>query len=94
MHKTDAYTNWAIEAGWALKQQKYSKFTTPVSVELQVGPPDRRKRDLDNVQKATFDLLEHLGVIENDNLIHRIHAYWDREVKNGILVTVSEMAAQ
>lgn len=33
---------------------------------LLVYPPDRRKRDLDNLIKPIWDALEHAGVFEND----------------------------
>lgn len=34
--------------------------------------PDRRKRDLDNYQKALFDSLVHAGALVDDSLIDRL----------------------
>lgn len=40
-----------------------------LSVALDVFPPDRRARDLDNVLKATLDALTHAGVWLDDSQI-------------------------
>ena len=37
-----------------------------LAVEIHAFPPDRRKRDLDNIQKALLDSIEHAGLIEDD----------------------------
>ena len=45
----------------------------PLSCRLRVNvlvcPPDRRRRDLDNLSKGVLDALTHAGVIEDDSLI-------------------------
>ena len=38
-------------------------------VELQVTWPDRRRRDIDNIQKPVLDALEHAGVCADDSQI-------------------------
>ena len=45
-----------------------------VRVTLDVHPPDRRRRDLDNVLKPVLDLLELVGVVENDYLVAELTA--------------------
>lgn len=40
-----------------------------LSVAIEVFPPDRRKRDLDNLPKGILDSLTHAGVIEDDSHI-------------------------
>lgn len=40
-----------------------------LSVEVEVYPPDRRRRDLDNVCKAALDSLQHAGVYKDDSQI-------------------------
>ncbi|MCW5775341.1 MAG: RusA family crossover junction endodeoxyribonuclease [Phycisphaeraceae bacterium] len=47
-------------------------LTGRLAVHVMVCPPDRRRRDIDNVQKATFDALEHAGVYSDDAQIDRI----------------------
>jgi crossover junction endodeoxyribonuclease RusA len=32
-------------------------------------PPDRRKRDLDNILKSTLDAIQHAGIYKDDNQI-------------------------
>jgi len=43
-----------------------------LAVRVEVHPPDRRRRDLDNVQKALLDALEHGGAYDDDDQIDRI----------------------
>jgi crossover junction endodeoxyribonuclease RusA len=43
-----------------------------LAVFVTVCPPDRRRRDLDNVQKALLDALEHGGVYGDDAQIDRL----------------------
>lgn len=45
---------------------------TRLSVDLLVIPPDRRRRDLDNLPKAIFDALTHAGVWADDSQIDRM----------------------
>jgi crossover junction endodeoxyribonuclease RusA len=40
-----------------------------LKVELLAHPPDRRRRDLDNLQKALLDAVVAAGVIEDDSNI-------------------------
>ncbi len=47
-------------------------LTGRLAVHVTVCPPDRRRRDIDNVQKAAFDALEHAGVYRDDAQIDRI----------------------
>ena len=41
----------------------------PLRMEIEVYPPDRRRRDIDNVQKALLDALEHGGMYRDDSQI-------------------------
>lgn len=41
----------------------------PLRVEIEVYPPDRRRRDIDNVQKALLDALQHGRAFEDDGQI-------------------------
>lgn len=41
----------------------------PLAVHVEVYPPDERRRDLDNVQKALFDALQHGGAYRDDSQI-------------------------
>ena len=43
-----------------------------LSVEIAAYPPDRRRRDLDNLTKALLDSLEKAGVYDDDGQIDRL----------------------
>lgn len=43
-----------------------------LQVEINVFPPDRRLRDLDNLAKGTLDSLTHAGVYLDDSQIDRL----------------------
>lgn len=47
-------------------------LTGPLEVEVLVHPPDRRRRDIDNVQKALLDALQHGGAYADDSQIVRL----------------------
>ena len=51
------------------KYKNLLPFSEPVFVKLQIWPPDKRKRDQDNLLKATFDSLVKAGIILDDRLI-------------------------
>jgi Holliday junction resolvase RusA-like endonuclease len=80
--KTDLYRRWLIEAGWALKEQHVPKVEGTVSLTFWAAIP-KRSRDLDNLIKATLDLLQANGIIENDALVCEIGAKWDRTIPAG-----------
>jgi len=40
-----------------------------IALCMDAFPPDRRRRDLDNLQKASLDSLAHAGVYEDDSQI-------------------------
>jgi len=40
-----------------------------IALAMDAFPPDRRRRDLDNLQKSTLDALQHAGLYEDDSLI-------------------------
>lgn len=55
-------------------------------VEIIIYPPDKRKRDIDNIKKALFDALQHAGLYHDDNQIcddHTIRVY--KVVKGGLI---------
>lgn len=44
----------------------------PLVVGLDVYPPDGRRRDCDNVQKALLDALQHGGVYRDDSQVKKL----------------------
>ena len=47
-------------------------MTGTLEVHIEVYPPDRRRRDIDNVQKVLLDVLEHGGAYRDDSQIMRL----------------------
>ncbi len=65
--------NWEVRALWEIKQQYRGKpIEDKVSVDITLTLPNRRKRDIDNMLKSLWDVLEKAGVIKNDNLIYEV----------------------
>lgn len=46
------------------------------AVEITLYPPDARRRDLENYNKALFDALTHAGVWEDDSQVKRMLVEW------------------
>ena len=67
---------------------------SPLSVEIRVFPPDRRRRDLDNVLKAALDSLQHAGVFHDDSQIVRLTVERGQCVRDGSLVVVLAKAEE
>ena len=68
--------------------------TTPVAVEVELRPPDRRRRDLDNAWKVLLDALTAGGMWTDDHLVHDQRARWGPvEAPGRALVRVEELEA-
>ncbi len=44
----------------------------PIAIRIDIAPPDDRRRDCDNVQKAVLDALQHAGVFWDDRTRSRL----------------------
>jgi len=89
--RTKEYKRWQHEAGWMLKLQKAGAMPGAVNVDLRLTPPDKRKRDADNILKATLDLLVQLGVIDDDNsrVVRKLSTEWAEDERAGVHVTLT-----
>ena len=75
------YKAWQIEANKALAYQSpLPRFDGPVFVGLAFGRPDKRRRDLGNLEKAVTDQLVKNGVLEDDSLIEELRLCWSPDV--------------
>lgn len=78
--KTKEYRDWLDDARpiaeAAMIVQGAEVLTGPLAVTLSVRQPDRRKRDIDNMNKSVLDCLEGIA-FENDNQIEDLRTYWD-----------------
>lgn len=66
---------WQREAMAMIRQQvgRPRPFTVPVAIVLAAHPPDNRRRDLDNLLKATLDLLVAANILDDDHLVWELH---------------------
>lgn len=55
-----------------LESGRREKFTGPLSVHIEAFPPDRRRRDLDNILKSILDSLTYAGVWEDDYQVEEL----------------------
>jgi crossover junction endodeoxyribonuclease RusA len=58
----------------------------PLAVEIDVYPPDRRRWDIDNLQKALLDALAHGGAYEDDSQVARLSVVRREVIPGGKVV--------
>jgi crossover junction endodeoxyribonuclease RusA len=62
-------------------------------VTLTAFPPDKRRRDLDNLPKVVLDSLTKAGVWKDDSQIQRLTIQWGAIWPGGVLeVEIEEVA--
>ena len=77
-----------------LQNKANKKLSERVMVEIKAYMPDRRKRDLDNINKAIFDALIHSGVILDDEQIDVLHSERKEVINSGrIELSISKLGA-
>lgn len=72
--------------------RRYPKtITDNVAVSVVLFPPDLKRRDLDNYQKALFDALTHSRVWADDSQVKRMLVEWGPVIKKGkVEITISQ----
>ncbi len=78
--------SYRLEVLTLVRRQKLPKMAGKLAVEIIACPPDRRRRDLDNLLKATLDALQHAGLYADDNAINRL------TICRGVMVTGGMLA--
>ena len=63
-------------------------------MEIALYPPDRRKRDIDNVLKPTLDALQKAGVYKDDSQIVRLNVSKESPVKGGYMALTIRQAEE
>jgi Holliday junction resolvase RusA-like endonuclease len=82
--KTERYKTWLRAAGnevLATPLDRRVPIMGRFTLIVLAGRPDKRLRDLDNLLKATGDLLQAHGLIENDCLAESIYVAWSPTVE-------------
>lgn len=69
----------------AVATEGMPKTNERIRLTLLVCPPDRRRRDLDNVCKATLDALQHAGLYDDDSQIDELRIVRGDKVDGGLL---------
>ena len=68
----------------------YPRLSGRLVVTLACNPPDRRRRDLSNVEKAVGDALTKANVWIDDSQIDELHIIRDEPMPSGrIVVTIT-----
>lgn len=63
-----------------------------IALAMDAFPPDRRRRDLDNLLKCTQDSLAHAGVFEDDSQIDLLAVRRCEVVRGGtVVIRIAEM---
>lgn len=73
-------------AAEAARQAGYPvpRLTGPVSIRIDLYPPDKRRRDIDNhAGKALLDAITEAGLLDDDSQIVDLHAVMHSPVKGG-----------
>jgi crossover junction endodeoxyribonuclease RusA len=73
---TKAYKAWRDRAAVAIRRQAPAGIKGPVTLDIQLGRPDRRRRDLSNYIKALEDALVQHGLIEDDSMVQTLLVEW------------------
>jgi crossover junction endodeoxyribonuclease RusA len=85
----------AIQAIVASSHVPHTFHGHRVCVSLEVIPPDRRKRDLDNLPKSIFDGLTHAGIWDDDGQIDDLRIWRSTRKANifrgEVIVTIERM---
>ena len=88
VYKKKAAHEFAVEVRLAIaKKRGWEGFgSSRVEVDIQAYPPDRRKRDLDNIQKILLDSLQSAGIYKEDCQVDKITISRGPVVPEGMLV--------
>jgi Holliday junction resolvase RusA-like endonuclease len=55
-----------------MRSENIQTISEPVELLIELYPPDRRRRDVDNSLKCLLDAFTHGGLYEDDSLIHKL----------------------
>ncbi len=72
------------------------KFSVEDRLEMiiQAYPPDKRRRDLDNVLKSLLDSLQHAGVYSDDSQIDSLSIERKLPLRGEVVVTIQSLTTE
>ena len=72
-----------------LKAKGTFKPTDRLAMTIDAFPPDKRRRDLDNIFKGILDSLQHAEVYKDDNQIDELSIFRKSPLLGEVVVTIS-----
>lgn len=90
MYRTKKYKDWLEEAGWMVRHQTKEMIDGEYALHIRALRSNKR-RDLDNLLKATSDLLVELRVVEDDSQCVALAAEWANQNSAPMVVTLIAM---
>jgi len=85
--KTKRYSEWIRNVMAA--SRRYEPLDCEVAAIYLYRRPDRRRRDLGNLEKATSDILVALGVLVDDSQIVDLRLAWSDRIEKPVQIIVS-----
>lgn len=95
--RSAGYDAWLREASAMVAQQRPAKVHGPYRMTMLATRPDRRSRDLGNLEKPVSDLLVKCGVVRDDSDAQAILLFWADGRPNkaaGVQVTIESVEIQ
>ncbi len=71
------------------KYKKLFSDSDKLHLDIIAYPPDRRRRDIDNILKCLLDSLQHAEVYKDDYQIDKIMIQRMSEIRNEVHITLS-----
>ena len=66
-----------------------------LAVRIEIAPPDDRRRDCDNVQKAVLDALQHGGLFWDDSqVVWLLSIKFEQQANGGVKVKLDDFSVQ
>jgi len=84
-YSSPKYKDWQKEVGKIFMAAKAQELPPPYKISYEVGRPDKRQRDIDNLIKPLNDALQRAGILTNDSLVDEIFIKWDNLTPKGMV---------
>lgn len=62
-----------------------------LSVHIEAFPPDKRKRDLDNILKSLLDAIQHSEVYKDDSQIDRLSISRKMPLNGKVIIQIEQI---
>jgi crossover junction endodeoxyribonuclease RusA len=77
MYRSEEYSKWRQHALWAIVSQiKGMSIKGEYVLDIKAVKPDKRRRDIGNLEKAVSDILQSAKIIEDDYLCQDLRLRW------------------